>query len=191
MGWKAFNLIATNGEAGYLTTFPKPDAARARDFLRRLGASYESKGEATLENGLYPQDNDELYVGAYANALVIGSVPITEEAFTGAVPRAVECATALLPGCRALVAMLHSVVDLFGYAWYENGKLLRARAGSADDGVFFEKGPSLPIEQKLKAFDETIDGEELVMELCRPFLGCRIDEYDAWDLKMELFKKRP
>jgi hypothetical protein len=47
----------------------------------------------------------------------------------------------------------------------------------------------LPIEQKLKAFDELIDGEELVMELCKPFLGCRIDQYDAWDLKMELFRK--
>jgi hypothetical protein len=86
--------------------------------------------------------------------------------------------------------MLHSGIDLFGYAWYENGRLLRARAGDADNGVFFEKGPPLPIEHKLKAYDDTIDGEELVMELCRPFLGCRIDEYTTWDLKMELFKKK-
>src|SRR5437868_12288015 len=159
MGWKAFNLSATNREDRYLTTFPAPDPARARDFVRRLGGTYESQGEATFENGLYPQDNDDLYVGAYANAVVIGSVPIAEEAFTDDVPRAVQCATDLLPGCRALIAMLHSVVDLFGYAWYENGKLLRARAGSADDGVFFEKGALLPIEQKLKAYDDTIDGE--------------------------------
>lgn len=188
LGWKAFNLIATNGEDGYLTTFPSPNPAKARDFLRRLGGTYQSKGEATFEDGLYPRDNDDLYVGAYTNALVLGSRLIAEEAFADGVPRAVQCATELLPGCRALVAVLHSVVDLFGYAWYEDGKLFRARAGSADDGVFFEKGPSLPLEQKLKAFDETIDGEELVMELCRPFLGCRIDEYDAWNLKMELFK---
>jgi hypothetical protein len=190
MGWKAFNLIATKSEDGYLTTFPTPDATKARDYLHRLGGTYQSLGEATFEDGLYPQENDDLYVGAYANALVIGSVPIAQEAFTGNVPRAVKSATELLPGCRVLVAMLHSVVDLFGYAWYENGKLLRARAGSADDGIFFEKGSPLPMEKKLKEFDETIDGEELVMELCRPFLGCRIDEYDAWDLKMELFKRK-
>jgi hypothetical protein len=78
---------------------------------------------------------------------------------------------------------------MYGYAWFENGRLIRARAGSADDGIFFEKGAPLPIEEKLKAFDETIDGEELVMELCRPFLGCRIDEYHAWDLKMQLFRQ--
>lgn len=190
MGWKASSLIATNGDEGYLTTFPLPDAAKAREYLSRLGGSYQSLGETTFENGVYPQDNDDLYVGAYANALVVGSVPIAEEAFLGGVPRAVQCATEMLPGCRILIAVLHSVVDLFGYAWYEGGELLRARAGSADDGVFFEKGSPLAIERKLKEFDKTIDGEDLVMELCRPFLGCRFDEYDAWDLKMELFKRR-
>jgi hypothetical protein len=190
MGWKAFNLIAVRGDADYLTSFPAPDPAKARDFIRRIGGAYESHGDSTLEQALYPQDHDDLYVGAYANALVIGSVPITQEAFKGGVPRAVQCATAMLPGCRALIAMLHSVVDLFGYAWYENGKLRRARAGSGDDGIFFEKGSPLPIEEKLKANDEAIDGEEMVMELCRPFLGCRIDQYDAWDLKMELFKRK-
>ncbi|HET6250198.1 MAG TPA: hypothetical protein VFE47_21080, partial [Tepidisphaeraceae bacterium] len=90
---------------------------------------------------------------------------------------------------RVLAILLESTTDMFGYAYFENGQLLRARAGSADDGVFFETGVALPIERKLKTYDETMDGEELVMELCRPFLGCRIDEYDAWDLKMELFRK--
>ena len=171
-------------------TFPPPDPAKARDYLRCLGGTYRSLGEATLEAGLCPTGKGDLYLGAYANAIVVGSAEIVEEAFTGRVPRAVQCAFDLLPGCRVLIATLHSVVDLFGYAWYENGKLLRARAGSANDGIFFEQGLPLPIEQKLKSFDETIDGEELVMELCKPFLGCRIDEYDAWDLKMELFKPK-
>jgi len=76
------------------------------------------------------------------------------------------------------------------YAWFENGKLIRARAGSADDGIFCEQGPPLPLELKFNLFDGTIDGEELVMELCKPFLGCRIDEYTAWDLRMELFRKK-
>lgn len=190
MGWKASNLIAITGEDNYLTTFPSPDPTRAREYLHRLGGAYKSAGEATFEDGLYPQNGNDLYIGAYEKAIVVGSVEITEEAFKGGVPHAVQCASELLPGCRAIVVMLHSVVNLFGYAWYEQGKLLRARAGSADDGVFFEEGAPLPIEQKLKAVDETVDEEELVMELCRPFLGCRIDEYDAWDLKMELFRKK-
>lgn len=190
MGWKAFNLIAINREEAYLTTFPPPIPDKAREFLRLLGGDYKSRGESTFEDGLYPQDADDLYLGAYEGAIVLGSVPICEEVFSGGIPRAVDCATSMLPGCRLLIVTLHSVVDLFGYAWFENGKLLRARAGSADDGVFFERGAELPLEQNLKAFDETIGGEELVMELCRPFLGCRIDEYEAWNLKMELFRTR-
>jgi hypothetical protein len=190
MGWKAFNLIATTAGPDYLTTFPPPNPAKAREFLRLLGGTYKSRGAATFEDALYPRHDADLYVGAYEQAIVLGSLPIAGEAFTGTVPRAVECAAEMLPGCRVLAVTLHSVVNLFGYAWFEDGRLLRARAGSADQGVFFERGPPLPIEQKLKAFDETIDGEELVMEICRPFLGCRIDEYDAWDLRMELFRKK-
>ena len=68
MGWKAFNLIATNVEEAYLTTFPSPDSKIARSFVDRLGGTYKSHGEATFENGLYPQDEGDLYVGAYANA---------------------------------------------------------------------------------------------------------------------------
>lgn len=189
MGFKAFNLIATTGDESYLTTFPPHRPDRAREFLKRLGGAYQPAGPATLEQGLYPNDNEELYLGVYDQALVIGNMPITEQIFDGHVPQAVDVATEMLPNCRVLVILLHSVVDLFGYAWFEGGRLIRARAGSADHGVFLDTGPALPVEQKLKAFDETIDGEELVMELCRPFLGCRLDQFDVWDLRMELFRK--
>ena len=48
MGWKAFNLFATNAKPDYLTTFPSRDPAKAREYLRRLGGTYESHGDATL-----------------------------------------------------------------------------------------------------------------------------------------------
>jgi hypothetical protein len=67
---------------------------------------------------------------------------------------------------------------------------VRARAGNADDGVFLDVGDPLPIEKKVLAFDDTSSGEEIVMELCRPFIGCRIDEFSYWDLRMELFVRR-
>jgi hypothetical protein len=191
MGFKAFNLIATTGDETYLTTFPPHRPDRAREFLSRLGGHYELVGPATLESGVYPSDDKDMYVGAYDRALVIGALPLADEAFSGAVPRAVSAANDLLPNSRAIIILLHSVVDAFGYAFYENGHLLRARGGSADDGIFHDSGPLHPVEQKHKAFDETIDGEELVMELCRPFLGCRLDEFDAWDLNMEHFRKAP
>jgi len=189
MGWKAFNLFATVRDESYLTSFPPPLPERAREFLKLLGGTFRSEGATTLEKGLYPAGNDELYVGAYEGAFVLGSIPITEEAFAGVVPKAVTCVNTMLPGCRVLIVLLHSVVDLFGYAIFEHNRLVRARAGSADSGVYVDFGDLLPIERKLKAFDDTIDGEELVMEISRPFIGCRIDEYNSWDLGMELFRR--
>ena len=98
-------------------------------------------------------------------------------------------ARSLLPDARVLIVTLHSVVDLFGYAWFENGQFVRGRAGSADDGVFFDQGDLLPIERKLLDFDEDSAGEEFVMELCRPFLGCRLDQFSIENLQMERFVK--
>jgi hypothetical protein len=87
MGWKAFNLIATTREDGFLTQFPKLSPEKAREFLALLGGSYKYKGEATFEDGLYPQDPSDLYIGVYDHAIVLGSLPITEEAFTEKVCR--------------------------------------------------------------------------------------------------------
>ena len=41
-----------------------------------------------------------------------------------------------------------------------------------------------------ESFEEFTDdplGEEFAFELSRRFLGCRFDEFDAWDLAMEKF----
>ena len=39
----------------------------------------------------------------------------------------------------------------------------------------------------LHEFDEAAFGETFVIEACRAYLGCRLDEYDVWDLQMEVF----
>jgi hypothetical protein len=189
MGWKAFNLFATVREETYLTTFPAPQPAKARALLEKLGGSYEGQGETTLERGLYPKGDDELFVGAYDGAIVLGSTPLAEHVFDSEVPDVVKHIEGMMPGARILIVLLHSVVDLWGYAWFESGKLLRARAGNADEGVFLEFGEVLPLEENLREREPEIDGEAMVMELCRPFLGCRLDELDHWELRMELFRR--
>jgi len=142
----------------------------------------------TFEEGIFPK-NGELYVGAYDQAIVVGSTGIVDHSFDGGIPWIVDHTRTLLPDARVLIITLHSVVDLFGYAWFEGGQFRRGRAGSANDGIFFEKGDLLSIEQKVMEFDPEAVGEEFVMELCRPFLGCRLDEFSAWDLHMEHFSK--
>lgn len=107
-----------------------------------------------------------------------------------------------------LAMVLHSVVNLFGYAIYQNGELIRVRAGSADDGLIIEQGEPLPEEEalfaksvlkdgeriyrteingQLEEFTEDTFGEEFVFDLSQRFLGSRFDQFDPWDLKMEKF----
>ena len=210
MGWKAFNLFASSKSDGYFASFPKLDSGKAREFVATLDEHYESCGVSSLEVGLYPKSDDELYVGAFEHGLILGNIPLAEEVFQHTVPKAVAHACRLYPGTEVLVVMLHSVVNLFGYAFFRGGRLMRARAGSAEDGIIVDEGAILDFERPLFAesviedgqrvfrrkhgdethtFDEAAFGEEFVMEACRPFLGCRLSQFDLWDLKMELFRR--
>jgi len=189
MGWKAACVFASTPDAPPLTTFPPYRPERAKQLMSLMGGTYASRGMTSLDEGLYPKDSEHVYAGAYDQALVVGSTVAADSAFDGGVPWVVDHAGRLLPGARVLIITLHSVVDLFGYAWFEDGQLVRARAGAADGGVFFERGDPLPIERKLMDFDPESDGETIVMELCRPFIGCRLDEFTMWDLQMEHFVK--
>jgi hypothetical protein len=189
MGWKASCVFASSPDASPLTTFPAHQPARAKQLLSLLGRSYASRGMTTLEEGIFPKDGDHLYVGAYEQAIVVGSTSIVNNSFHGGVPWIVDHTRSLLPNARLLIITLHSVVDLFGYAWFENGQFVRGRAGSADDGVFLDQGELLPIEAMVLDLDEDSGGEEFVMELCRPFLGCRLDEFSIENLQMEHFVK--
>ena len=208
MGWKASCIFASPRDDGYLKSFPPHRPEKANQMLSLLSGRYKSLGMSTLEQGIYPRKRNQLYLGCYDEAIVIGNDGLVDHAFDGEVPEIVHQLQSLLPGSRVLIIALHSVVNLFGYAWFEKGRLIRGKAGSADDGVFFEEGEPLPLELPLLAkstvrdgeriyvheiagkeedFDESAFGEEFVMELCRPFLGCRLDQFNLWDLQMEYF----
>jgi hypothetical protein len=189
MGWKVSCVFANTPDAAPLTDFPPHQPERAQKLLSLLGGSYASRGMTTLEEGIFPRDGDRLYVGAFEQAIVVGSTGIVGNSLHGGVPWIVDHTRVVLPDARVLIITLHSVVDLFGYAWFEHGQFVRGRAGSAADGVFFDQGDLLPTERRLLEFDAETGGEEFVMELCRPFLGCRLDEFSIWNLQMEHFVK--
>ncbi|MBL8849951.1 MAG: hypothetical protein JNG89_09710 [Planctomycetaceae bacterium] len=121
-------------------------------------------------------------------------------------PRSPETARLLetFPGSRILCLMLHSAVNQFGYAVYEQGRLKRARIGDSDFGVFLDEGDVLPEEVFARSIirdefcgqtQEFLDdayGEEFVFELSRRFFGSRLDE-DSPDEKLtaEEFERVP
>jgi hypothetical protein len=164
-----------------------------------------------LEYGLYP---DRLTIGAYECAAIVGDPEL------GHVYSSVDRYPLVLrlletfPSAAVLSITLHSVVNLFGYYYFERGRLLRAYAGSADEGVMVDQGDLQPEEKPFFArskvrdgerffladingqeneFDAPSFGESLVFEMTAKFFGCTLDRFDAWDLKMEQFerKKKP
>ena len=102
-------------------------------------------------------------------------------------------------------------MNLYAYALFENNKLVRSRAGSADDGVFIDIGEPIPEERPLFAksivnsdgdqvwpeeydgvveeMDHSCMGEEFVFEISQRFFGERFDCFDHDELTMSEYRR--
>jgi hypothetical protein len=165
MGWKASCLFASTRGEGFLGTFPNHDSQRAQETIKALGwGKLSSAGIASLEQGIYPEP-DSVYIGAYDGAIVLGTEQIAADCLNDRVPPLVERLGTYLPGASMLALVLHSVVNLFGYAYYEQGKLVRVRAGSAEDGIIVDKGEPMPEERPLFARSVVRDGSRVYRQV--------------------------
>lgn len=145
-----------------------------------------------LERAFYPADR--LSIGLFHGTALI-SYDKMAESLIGSKGGG-DWETRLLrafPQQDIMVAILHSVVNLAGYALFRQGKLLRHFWCSADDGIQLDVGEHWPQEVELfersylnSAGQRVIDdggeecpfdcyGEELVFQLCQHFLGFRLD----------------
>ncbi|MCO8120195.1 hypothetical protein NHH03_00475 [Stieleria sp. TO1_6] len=209
MGWKTSIIIASQDEQPNLAYDIRHDADAAARIAAALPGDFAFAGESTFEEGAYPR-NGNLYVGAYGNSLLIGHMDLAGSCFNGDVPPVVSAVDAVLPRSSILALELHSVVNLYGYALFEKNRLVRGRAGSADDGVFLDVGEPLSEEQPLldksvvnadgeqvwvdefdgvtEEMDHSCMGEEFVFEVSRRFFGERFDCFDHDKLLMSEFK---
>jgi hypothetical protein len=171
MGWKASLIIVH-----------KPAPIDNEVFLKQIGFTGLNKiADKTFEQVIDPEPNT-LYIGTYKNNLLI-CVPelpslLLEDVTTDTEDRILE----LCPEAEICAVVLHSVVDLWGYAVTVNGEKIRTRAGSGDDGVFIEDGEPLPEELELlskleseESFEEDEGGEDFVFAVCKRYFGVELD----------------
>lgn len=219
MGWKASCILISDREPGYLGTMPTHDPDRARRLIADLELGpCRSLGTTTLLRVLYP---DDLIVGAYDGAAIIGAPEVVDSCFApseaGHPPRGDTLMGRILrafPSASILCIVLHSVVDLFGYAYYESGRLIRAFGGSDGSPILMDVGEWQPEERpffeesvvrdgqryfRVGSWGETEEvdapsvGPELTFEMTRKCFGRRLDELrldpDVSALRVESFDR--
>jgi hypothetical protein len=209
MGWKTSCILASRREGGRLVDHAQHDPDLADRVAAMLPRDLVFIGPSTFDAGLYPRDG-HLYIGAYADTLLISDNELCDSCFEDNVPPVIATIDSILPKCTILALQLHSVVNLYAYALFRNGERLRARAGSGDDGVFLDVGEPLTEEIPLFAraktnaageqvwleeFDGDVEeldhssmGEEFVFEVSRRLFGERFDYVEHDKLPMSEYK---
>ncbi|MEQ9441802.1 MAG: hypothetical protein RIG62_22370 [Cyclobacteriaceae bacterium] len=188
MGWKTSTIIIN-----------KPALSDHQTLLADLGFTKLKQSEAELfEVAMYPK-NGEVYIGSYQDKLIICVEELPMQIIETENSAIEEKLIQQFPDAEICAIVLHSVVNLWGYAIIKNGQKIRARAGSSDGGTFLDTGEPLEEEKALLSkarFDENGDrvywlddfpdepfqedqvGENFVFSVCKRYFHQELDTAD-------------
>jgi hypothetical protein len=201
MGWIGCLVVASEREPGYLDSCPPYRPERAEALMQALYGEgrYRTAGPTSFDGVLYPR-HGHVGVGAYDGAAVVTDASLFDTGPTGG-PLA-ERMLDLYPRGRVLVVRLAESVNLWSYAYFERGTMLRLYGGDADRGVQVDEGPMLAEERPfyasslvrrgrrtfLVAGDEYAPdqmGESMTCAVARRLLGRPLDAFMERGLAME------
>ena len=188
MGWKAFAIIIN-----------KPTEVENEILLKELGFEGVTKiKDEEFDVAINPDDNT-VYIGSYKDNLLVCTPEIPMLFFEDYETQTENTVSRLFPNSEICSIVLHSVVNLWGYSVIKNGKRIRMRAGSANDGTFIEEGVPLEEEKDLLSkstlnddgkriyvFDDSPDevysedqvGENFVFSICKRYFEEELDSAD-------------
>lgn len=144
MGAKTWMLVFSQGHPGkILKSKPVLDRAATLALAKRMFAA---------EKITYLSDGDLCYTCPADDELVFGCFPgltiVAASEFASDLPSSLSKKFLdVLPGHSVYLHAMHSVVDWFAYAVWENGRLRRALSLSPDSGVLEDIGLKLPFEE--------------------------------------------
>lgn len=188
MGWKASTIIINN-----------PTQVDKEELLKNLGFDNLTKIEdEPFEVAINPDDN-KVYIGTYKDNLLICAPGIPMHFFEDNETQTEKTLSKIFPNSEICSIVLHSAVNLWGYAITRNGQKIRVRAGSADGGTFVEIGEPLEEEKELlsksklddngnrvylledfpdEPFNEDQVGENFVFSICKRYFEEKLDSAD-------------
>ncbi len=144
MGAKTWMLIGSDGSAKeILRSKPELDRAATAALAKKLFPSekLEPLSDGTL-SFTCPPDN-ELAIGCYPGLSIVAAKEFGIDRPSKLPAHFLESS----PGHTIYLHAMHSVVDWFAYAIWEDGKLQRSLSLSPDSGVIEDLGNRLPFEE--------------------------------------------
>ncbi|MFF3414051.1 DUF6928 family protein [Streptomyces sp. NPDC002698] len=208
MGAKTGLLIYADGEVpGLLRRVKAADLPRTSETMRRLypGSEIEQLGGSPLAYCLYPPKG-----AAYAASWPGVEIVCDQRVMVDFPSRLPEHLIAASTGRKLVLHAMHSIVDWFAFAVWEDGRLVRSLSLSPDCGIIENIGEPLPFELPYWAGDRPVDivpwpdedeeprplpfhpldlGAEALRALCgfvredRP----EPDDFDAYDIDLHGF----
>ncbi|CAN5433069.1 hypothetical protein BH11CYA1_BH11CYA1_41560 [soil metagenome] len=159
MGWKAACIITGDCPDAYLGESLQHHPEKATEILERIGYNKPiSREDSTFEP--YPKSGTYM-VGAYDKAIFLADQEIIFDCFENRDHPYFKKVLDLYPQGKLLMFVLQSVINYFGYAYYENGKLVREFSGNSDDGVISDFGELQPEEKEIFANSKLVDGKRI------------------------------
>jgi hypothetical protein len=138
MGWKASTIIIN-----------KPPQLDNEQLLKELGFDKLTKIEdEPFEVAINPDDK-KVYIGTYKDNLLICAPDFPMQFFEKQESEIEKKLKKLFPNSEICSLVLHSAVNLWGYSITKDGRKIRTRAGSSDDGTFVDFGEPLEEEKDL------------------------------------------
>jgi hypothetical protein len=214
MGFKLSSILVNEGHDGHIGEMARSpvasqtNSARAAEILDalRLAKNWESMG---CPGEWSPLEDGQIDVGVYEGACVIDpGIQEIEYCLRDPTRPILANLCRLFPSARILAATIYDVVNLYGYLYFENGRLVRAHGGG-DGEIMIDRGELLPEEgewfdrshlcdgERLFRDPETNDeftvhqiGGELVCAVSRRFLGQSFEDFEFGDLQIERFRKK-
>ena len=141
MGWKASVIIVH-----------KPMQMDDEQLLKELKFDHLVKIKDELFEAVINPTNHRVYIGNYKDNLLMCVPDIPMQIIESDETETEKVLTKLFPNSEICSIILHSTVNLWGYAIIKSGERIRVRAGSAEDGPFIDLGEPLEEEKKILPF---------------------------------------
>lgn len=144
MGAKTWMLAYSDGNAAdVLRNYPNLDRAATAEAARQL---FPAERLVPIEDGKLWQacpPEDEICVACFPGLTIVAAAEFGIDSPSQLDPHFIEYAK----GRKVALHAMHSVVDWFAYAVWQEGRLVRSLSVSPDSGVIEDVGTRLPFEE--------------------------------------------